>query len=82
MTTDQRHTLSPRSPDNLEPLLFFGRECTFIVTAKPLQCPGCGEARFFFINRDGRTHCAECDLKKAANVPFDPRDPWSYLGGA
>ncbi len=74
-------TLAPQSPDN-QPLLFFGREHTFVVTAKPLQCPGCGEARFFFINRDGRTYCAECDLKKAAHVPFDPRDPWSYLGGA
>ena len=74
--------LSPRSPDN-QPLLFFGRECTFIVTAKPLQCPGCGEARFFFINRNGRTLCAECDLNKIApRGDFDPRDPWSYLGGA
>ena len=74
--------LSPRSPD--KPLMFFSRDCTFIVTAKPRQCPGCGEARFFFINRDGRTLCAECDLtgKKPARVPFDPRDPWSYLGGA
>ncbi len=75
--------LAPRSPDNHAPLLFFGREYTFIVSAKPHQCPGCGEARFFFINRDGRTHCAECDLlKKHARDTFDPRDPWSYLGGA
>ena len=74
--------LSPRSPDN-QPLLFFSRDCTFIVTAKPRQCPGCGEARFFFINRDGRTRCAECDLNKNVPAePFDPRDPWSYLGGA
>ncbi len=65
------------------PLLFFGREYTFIVSAKPHQCPGCRAQHYFFINRDGRTHCAECDLNKTApTVPFDPRDPWSYLGGA
>ena len=34
-----------------------------IVTGEPRTCPTCRTQRTFFINRNGRTACQECDRK-------------------
>jgi len=42
-------------------LASFHGQYTAVVSATPRECPGCRLPKTMFINRDGRTLCAECD---------------------
>ena len=34
-----------------------------VLLADPHRCPFCGDEHCWFINRDGRTRCVDCDEK-------------------
>jgi hypothetical protein len=37
-------------------------DCIRGITYKPRPC-GCARMTFFFVNRDGRSRCADCDAE-------------------
>jgi uncharacterized Zn finger protein (UPF0148 family) len=35
-----------------------------VMLTTPRMCPGCQTMHYWFINRDGRTRCVECDHER------------------
>lgn len=42
--------------------LYQSATATMTVASEPGLCGGCGEERYTFVNRDGRTLCTLCDF--------------------
>ncbi len=40
---------------------YFHGDAVHILMREPAKCPYCSTRRWWFVNRDGRTRCCECD---------------------
>lgn len=55
----------PAATSTGQPLnLSFGPEEVHVLTPVPALCQECRELHYFFINRNGKTRCWECDLRE------------------
>ena len=67
---------------NTEALQFlFQPEATMISSTRAHQCRDCGEMRYLWVNRSGRTTCYACDEQRHPGQAALPR-PLLAFGGA